>query len=234
MRQYRLLVVYGIGLLWILGGCALLPLQQQESMIKVPTERELREKYLNEKVFMVQSQVDGSEANCDFCTVVMDDVRSEAFLQTKSYVAASFVDPSFFQMEWAAGVMSRREFMDGFRSQDTMVVVDMRGSTLRQWLESSLDQNTIRQSGLRITVLLSEPPQLGSVLIERDILDPDKSYRIATTTQTLTVMSPSSDMHDITITWTAPEPISEWLLQQNERTRILRRTEEDQRIMSIF
>jgi hypothetical protein len=233
MRQFRLFVVCGIGLLWILQGCAWLPLQQQESTTEVPTERELREKYLNEKVFMIQSQVDGSDATCDFCTVVMDDLRSEAFLQTKSYVAASFLDPSFFQMEWAAGVMSRREFLDGFRSKDTMVVVDVRGSTLRQWLISSLDQNRIRQGGLRITVLLSEPPQLGSVLIERDILDPTMIYRIATTSQTLATMAPSTPKATSTIVWMASEPISEWLLQQNERTRILRRTEEDQRIMPI-
>jgi len=233
MRQFRFFVVCGIGFLWILQGCAWLPLQQQEHAVEVPTELELREKYLDEKVFMVQSQVDGSDATCDFCTVVMDDLRSEAFLQTKSYVAASFVDPSFFKMEWAAGVMSRREFLDGFRSQDTMVVVDVRGSTLRQWLNSSLDQNRIRQGGLRITVLLSEPPQLGSILIERDILDPTMSYRIATTSQTLATMTPSTPKATLTIVWMASEPISEWLLQQNERTRILRRTEEDQRIMPI-
>ena len=233
MRQFRLFVVCGIGFLWILQGCAWLPLREQESTTEVPTELELREKYLNEKVFMVQSHVDGSDATCDFCTIIMDDLRSEAFLQTKSYVAASFVDPSFFQMEWATGVMSRREFLDGFRSQDTMVVIDVQGSTLRQWLISSLDQNRIRQGGLRITVLLSEPPQLGSVLIERDILDPDKSYRIATTSQTLATMALSTPKDTSTIVWMATEPISEWLLQQNEQTRVLRRTEEDQRIMPI-
>tara|TARA_E500000178_G_scaffold324181_1_gene350410 strand:+ start:2443 stop:2994 length:552 start_codon:yes stop_codon:yes gene_type:complete len=183
---------------------------------------------------MVQKPVDGSKTNCDFCTVVMDDLRAEAFLQTKSYVAASLVDPSFFDMDWNTGVMSRREFLNGFRAQDTMVVADVTGALLREWLSTSLSKHVIRQSGMRITVLLSEPAQLGSVLIERDILEPQKRYRVATTRESLTNLLDASDGTGVEVVWSAPEALEEWLIQKNEATRALRQTQEDQRVMSVY
>jgi hypothetical protein len=224
------------GLLWIgilAQGCAWLPIQDVEPLDRSPSEEELRELYLDERVFMVQKPVDGSKATCDFCTVVMDDLRAEAFAQTKSYVAASFVDPQFFDMEWNAGVLSRREFLRGFRAQDTMVVADVMGPTLRSWLATSLAENAIRQSGMRITVLLSEPPQVGSVLIQRDVLDPQKRYRIATTRQSLANMLDTGDSTGVEVIWTAPEAIEAWLIQQNEAERVLR-TKTDQRVIPVL
>lgn len=227
---------YGLVILaaFLVHGCAWLPIQQVEPVNVSPSEEELRELYLNERVFMVQKPVDGSKTSCDFCTIVMDDLRAEAFLQTKSYVAASFVDPSFFDMDWRPGVMSRRDFLGGFRAQDTMMVVDIHGATLREWLSTSLKQNVIRQSGMRITVLLSEPAQLGSVLIERDILDPEKTYRVATTSESLTTMAGRVNQADINVAWTASEPLQEWLIQKNEGKRVLRQTQADQRVMSVY
>lgn len=219
---------------FLVQGCAWLPIQDVESEDRSPTEEELRALYLDERVFMVQKPVDGSKTNCDFCTVVMDDLRAEAFLQTKSYVAASLVDPSFFDMDWNTGVMSRREFLNGFRAQDTMVVADVTGALLREWLSTSLSKHVIRQSGMRITVLLSEPAQLGSVLIERDILEPQKMYRVATTRESLTNLLDASDGTGVEVVWSAPEALEEWLIQKNEATRALRQTQEDQRVMSVY
>jgi hypothetical protein len=223
-------------LLWaalLVQGCAWLPIQDIEPVDRSLSEEERRALYLNERVFMVQKPVDGSKAECDFCTVVMDDLRAEAFLQTKSYVAASFVDPRFFDMDWNTGVMSRREFLSGFRAQDTMVVADVTGSTLRAWLARSLAENAIRQSGMRITVLLSEPAQIGSVLIERDILEPQKRYRIATTHESLTNFFDGADSTGVEIVWTAPEAIEQWLIQKNETKRELRQTQTDQRLIPV-
>lgn len=219
---------------FLVQGCAWLPIQDVESEDRSPTEEELRALYLDERVFMVQKPVDGSKTNCDFCTVVMDDLRAEAFLQTKSYVAASLVDPSFFDMDWNTGVMSRREFLNGFRAQDTMVVADVTGALLREWLSTSLSKHVIRQSGMRITVLLSEPAQLGSVLIERDILEPQKRYRVATTRESLTNLLDASDGTGVEVVWSAPEALEAWLIQKNEATRALRQTQEDQRVMSVY
>ena len=92
----------------------------------------------------------------------------------------------------------------------------------------------IRQSGMRITVLLREPAQLGFGLIERDILEPQKRYRVATTRESLTNLLDASDGTGVEVVWSAPEALEEWLIQKNEATRALRQTQEDQRVMSVY
>jgi hypothetical protein len=86
---------------------------------------------------------------------------------------------------------------------------------------------------MRITVLLSEPAQIGSVLIERDILEPQKRYRIATTHESLTNFFDGADSTGVEIVWTAPEAIEQWLIQKNETKRELRQTQTDQRLIPV-
>jgi len=187
--SYRIIRV--IGFCFLLTGCAYFSttteIEQPTSAYPDPDPQMVRQldayrdsikSVMGQKVATVQDTLKFGKPESSLNNIVADALRFQAASTLRQFVHVGITGEESFKLYFVPGKLTVRDIYEFMPYNNHLVVLSMSGEKLMTLIEQVADMGGAPISGVRFRI--DEDGNPNSVLVNAQVLDPDETYLVAT------------------------------------------------------
>jgi 2',3'-cyclic-nucleotide 2'-phosphodiesterase (5'-nucleotidase family) len=182
----------GFLVILLLGGCALFEtaVKEEEPVIHYPAPdsatvamldsyRPLLERQMNRKVATVNDTIRFDKPESALGNLVADALRYRAAHELRKFVHVGIIGESSFNIYFEPGDLTMGHIYEFMPYDNHLVVLTLKGDQLAQLMNQVADLGGAPVSGVRFWI--DEESKARGILVNSQVIDPDKEYLVATT-----------------------------------------------------